>query len=611
MPSPPKNIPSRAVGDDDIESHLSGTSPLARTTSGSHSLAGSYRRPSFFTMGGPRGTVVPHTHEADNLTDAERERAREEERTLLEDNAILSGSPSANRGRLLSNTLKPSADHEADTSATGPTETTSLLGNGQHRANGTNGTNGADNSAKALDQKWEDAVMAGLIQTTWAREAKVLVEYSAPLILSFLLQYSLTIASIFTVGHLGKVELAAVSLASMTANISGYAVYQGLATRFDTLCAQAYGSGNKKLVGLQTQRMVCFLWTMTIPIAVVWYFGDYILRAIVPNKEVADLAGLYLKVAILGAPGYALFEAAKRYVQAQGLFSASLYVLLIGAPANAFMNWCFVWKFGWGFIGAPIAVIATDNLLPALLFIYVYFFAGRECWNGFTYRAFQNWGPMVRLALPGFLMMEAEVLAFEILTLAAAYFGTTTLAAQSVLATIAGIMFQIPFPLSIAGSTRIANFIGASLTDAARIAAKVNMAAAIIVGIVNVTLLSSLRFYIPALFTSDEEVIELIAAVLPLCASFQLFDAFATNCNGILRGLGRQSIGGYTQLFCYYVVALPISMSTAFALNWGLWGLWGGVAIGLFLVGLVEGIFLTQTDWERSVRDAQKRNEEI
>lgn len=120
-------------------------------------------------------------------------------------------------------------------------------------------------------------------------------------------------------------------------------VYQGLATSLDTLCAQAYGSGRKKLVGLQMQKMVFFLWVITIPIALLWFFADRILIRIVPEKEVAMLAGLYLKVVLLGAPGYALFESGKRYVQAQGLFSACLYVLLICAPLNAFMNWLFVW----------------------------------------------------------------------------------------------------------------------------------------------------------------------------------------------------------------------------------------------------------------------------
>lgn len=133
------------------------------------------------------------------------------------------------------------------------------------------------------------------------------------------------------------------TILTVTANITGYAVYQGLATSLDTLCAQAYGSGRKKLVGLQLQRMVYFLWCCTIPIGVIWLSGTAILNAIVPERETAVLAGLYLKVILAGAPGYAAFECGKRFVQAQGMFSATLYVLLICAPLNAFMNWLFVW----------------------------------------------------------------------------------------------------------------------------------------------------------------------------------------------------------------------------------------------------------------------------
>jgi MATE family multidrug resistance protein len=260
----------------------------------------------------------------------------------------------------------------------------------------------------------------------------------------------------------------------MTANITGYAIYQGLATSLDTLCAQAYGSGRKHLVGLQLQRMVYFLWVLTIPIGIVWLSAEKILENIVPEKDSAEFAGLYLRVLLAGAPGYALFESGKRFVQAQGLFSATTYVLLVAAPLNAFMNWLFVWHFGWGFVGAPIAVAVTDNLLPLFLFLYVYFVDGRQCWNGFTRRAFHNWGPMIKLALPGFLMVEAEFLAFEILTLASSYFSTTHLAAQSILSTLTALTFQIPFPISIAASTRVANLIGATLSDAAKTSAKVN-----------------------------------------------------------------------------------------------------------------------------------------
>jgi MATE family multidrug resistance protein len=588
-----------------------------------HSLVGSYQRPSFFTTVS-HSTVVPHRGEPECLSWRERGLAIEEERRLLTDNHVISddirtNDQSGRRRRfsgLLSRSLRSKSPEPVDSLESGsgverrerteavavPTEATSLLGAG----NG--GPDYSLRDAEAIDRKWEEAVVAGLIHTTWKREALVISRYAAPLTVTFLLQYSLTVASIFTVGHLGKKELGAVSLASMTANITGYAVYQGLATSLDTLCSQAYGSGKKKLVGLQMQKMVFFLWSITIPIALIWFFADVILMRIVPEKEVAKLAGLYLKVVALGAPGYACFESGKRYMQAQGLFSASLFVLLICAPFNAFMNWFLVWKVGLGFVGAPISVAITDWLMPFFLFLYVYFVAGSECWNGLTKRAFRNWGPMIQLALPGLVMVEAECLAFEVLTLASSWLGTTPLAAQSILSTIASIAFQIPFPVSISGSTRVANLIGATLVDAAKTSAKVTMGGAVIVGLLNMIVLSSLRHYMPLLFTSDEEVIKLVAGVLPLCAAFQLFDALAANCNGIMRGIGRQEIGGYVQLFSYYAIAMPISFGTTFGLNWGLFGLWSGVAIALCLVSIIEMIFLTQADWNRAVTDALRRN---
>jgi len=130
---------------------------------------------------------------------------------------------------------------------------------------------------------------------------------------------------------------------------------------------------------------------------------------------------------------------------------------------------------------------------------------------------------MIKLALPGLVMVEAEVLAFEILTLAASYFGTAHLAAQSVLGTLIALTFQFPFPISIAASTRIANLIGATLADAARVSAKIAGLAAVAVGLLNMTLLLVFKDFIPRAFTSDPEVIDLVITILPICAAFQLF----------------------------------------------------------------------------------------
>ncbi len=342
--------------DEESSSETSTVQPDHGSAAMGSSMKGSYRRPSFATAG-PRAIVVPTLSSAHrpHLTKQERQEVREEERSLLRDNDVIPpkhprkgsdtvagrivhhlpvGIPGGNRKVVWhgEQTTTPVAGGRTVEAS----ETTALLGDPEQPY-------GGQDTPENINRKWEEAVAAGLIKTTWQREAKVIGKYSAPLVVTFLLQYSLTVASIFTVGHLGKVELGAVSLASMTANITGFAVYQGLVTSLDTLCAQAYGSGRKKLVGLQMQRMIYFLWLITIPIAVLWLNGEAILRRIVPDPEIAVLAGRYLKILAIGAPGYACFESGKRFVQAQGLFSASLYVLLFCAPLNAFMNWLFVW----------------------------------------------------------------------------------------------------------------------------------------------------------------------------------------------------------------------------------------------------------------------------
>lgn len=241
------------------------------------------------------------------------------------------------------------------------------------------------------------------IETSGTKEARLLFQYSVPLTFTYILQYSFSLVTIFVVGHIGTDELGAVSLATMTANITGFAIYEGLATSLDTLCAQAYGSGKKVQVGLHLQRMVLLMLLVTIPIAATWLCSGWILATLVPEKELAYMAGTYLRVLLAGAPGYAIFEAAKRFTQAQGLFNASLYVLIVSTPLNIVFNYIFVFVFGWDLKGAAFATVLSNTLLPFFLWLYVYFVApsSLECWGGFTKSAFKKWGPMVKLALPG------------------------------------------------------------------------------------------------------------------------------------------------------------------------------------------------------------------
>lgn len=106
-------------------------------------------------------------------------------------------------------------------------------------------------------------------------------------------------------------------------NIFGFAAFEGMATALDTLCAQAYGSGNLTGVGLHVQRMLILMAFTAVGIGAVWAASPYILALFIKQHHLAVMAGSFLRVSIIGMPGYASFEALKRFLQAQGNFKAA------------------------------------------------------------------------------------------------------------------------------------------------------------------------------------------------------------------------------------------------------------------------------------------------
>ncbi|CAG8958070.1 hypothetical protein HYFRA_00000414 [Hymenoscyphus fraxineus] len=450
--------------------------------------------------------------------------------------------------------------------------------------------------------------------TTWKVETKALAKNSAPLVLTYLLQYSYNLVMVYVAGKLGTSELGAASLATMTANITGLCVYEGLATSLDTLASQAFGAGKKKLVGRHVQRMWLLMLVATIPIGALWLSSPWILQLLVPDANLAKLAGSYLRLYLLGAPGFAMFEAGKRFMQAQGNFTACLMVVMVCAPLNILWNWLFVFRFGLGFRGAGLAVALSNTLQPILLLLYINLFARSmlECWPRFSLaKVLQNWGEMIRLGIPGIFMVLSEWLAFEILTFASSYMGNQPLAAQSVLFSVAITTYHIPMPTSVAASTRFGNLIGHGALTAARKVWRIYYIVFVGIGLFDLTMLTLLRRPIANFFTEDPTVRDIIVSVLPIVAANQMFDAFAILSSGLLRGMGRQRIGGWINLGVYYIWAVPLSLFLAFGpLHMGVFGLWIGPLSGLGIVAGILTLYMRYTDWQKVVAEARARVEE-
>lgn len=84
-------------------------------------------------------------------------------------------------------------------------------------------------------------------------ELPMLVRSTVPVFFTQLAEYSLSLASVISIGHLGTEELAASVLVNMTSSVTCFSILQGLATALDTLLPAAWTT-NPTHVGLWSQR---------------------------------------------------------------------------------------------------------------------------------------------------------------------------------------------------------------------------------------------------------------------------------------------------------------------------------------------------------------------
>ncbi|KAH8894149.1 MATE efflux family protein [Thozetella sp. PMI_491] len=460
-------------------------------------------------------------------------------------------------------------------------------------------------SEQASDPVWR----LGLEDVRISKEVRILAVSTTPLALTFLLQSLLIAINLLFVGHVGRTELAAAGLGCLTAKVTGWGVFQGLATALDTLCPQAYGASCKQTVGLHVQRMTLLLLCTSVPIVVCWYHSRWFLGLLVSDPQVCDLAQTFLRVLSLGCPGVIFFECGKRILQAQGHFSAGLYTLAVCVPFGTGLTWCLVKYFDYGFVGAAISLSVARSLMPLGLLGYAYLFTDiSECYSGIDRNILKNWMPMVRLALPSFVMLEADYVGFEILTLLAGLNGIAHLSAQTLLCTIVSLTFQAPFSLGIAASTRVAHQLGCGSIQSAKAASKAAVALGGLIGLCSLVFLLSFRCHIASLFASDWLVVRLITDVLPLCGIFALVDAFSGVLNGIIQGVGRPHVGAWAQLLSHYAFGIPLSAMLALGLDWGLMGIWVGLTLTLLLVSIMEGLYVYYLNWDGPMEDAMRRN---
>jgi MATE family multidrug resistance protein len=188
---------------------------------------------------------------------------------------------------------------------------------------------------------------------------------------------------------------------------------------------------------------------------------------------------------------------------------------------------------------------------------------------------------ILRLGLPSGFQYFFEVGAFSFAVVMVGWLGARPLAAHQIAINLASISFMAVTGISAAGGIRVGNAVGRSNINETRRAGF----SAVFLG-VSVMFCAGLIFilfrdFLPTLYISENEVINIASNLLVIAAIFQIFDGTQAVGIGILRGLTDVKIPTAITFISYWIISLPIGYILGFTLKLGVQGVWIGLLIGL------------------------------
>uniref|UniRef100_A0A671TQS9 Solute carrier family 47 member 3 n=1 Tax=Sparus aurata TaxID=8175 RepID=A0A671TQS9_SPAAU len=377
--------------------------------------------------------------------------------------------------------------------------------------------------------------------------------------LSQFLIFGLSFISTVFCGHLGRIELAGVSLAIAVINVTGISVGIGLAAACDTLVSQTFGSNNLLGVGVVLQRAILILLLACFPCWAILINTEPILLAVKQEPAVARLAQLYVKIFMPALPAAFMYALLARYLQNQGIIWPQVITGVVVNILNALINYIFLYQLNLGVAGSAASNALSEFCMAGLLYAYILWKGlHKATWAGWSKECLQDWSSYIHLAIPSMVMLCVEWWMYEIGGFLSGLINDVELGAQSVVYQMGTIAFMFPLGFSIAGTVKVGNALGAGDTEQAKLSAKLSV----------------------------------------FCAGHLKDHISYAALGGVVRGAGKQKVGAICNIVGYYGIGFPIGVSLMFAAKLGIKGLWTGLFTCVFLQCTFLLFYVTRLNWK-------------
>lgn len=446
-----------------------------------------------------------------------------------------------------------------------------------------------------------------LTQRVWI-ESKKLWHIVGPSIFSRVASYSMLVITQAFAGHLGDLELAAISIANNVVVGFDFGLLLGMASALETLCGQAFGAKKYYMLGVYMQRSWIVLFICCILLLPLYLFASPVLKLLGQPDELAELSGA---VSIWMLPVHFAFAfqfPLQRFLQCQLKTAPIAWVSLVALLVHVFISWLFVFKLQYGVVGAAATINFSWWVLTLGLFGYTAWGGCPHTWGGFSLEAFSGLWEFVRLSTSSGVMLCLENWYYKILIVMTGNLENAEIAvdALSICMTINSLELMIPFAFFAATGVRVANELGAGNGKGAKFATTVSVVTSIIIGLFFWMLILILRDKFGYIFTNSKAVLDEVSNLSLLLAFTILLNSVQPILSGVAVGSGWQSYVAYINLGCYYVIGVPLGFLMGWFFNLGVMGIWAGMIFGgTATQTLILSVITIRCDWDKEAEKAK------
>lgn len=403
-------------------------------------------------------------------------------------------------------------------------------------------------------------------------------------------------ADTIMVGQYGTNELSA---AGFTNNVFGLIIYFLLGFSYSTtpVVGAFYGQGRYADAARSLKEsLVANMGACAVVVALmtVLFFNLHLLGQ---PEELLPLIAPYYLVVLASLPFVSAFNALKQFCDGVGDTKMPMWVMIGGNVMNIIGNYLLIFgKLGCpelGLVGAGVATLIARVMMVVAIIVLILTSRRYAMYReGLRMRVTADGVKhLTRKGLPVGLQLCMEASAFSLCGVMMGWLGAVPLAAHQVMCTISTLCFMVYYGIGAAVAIRISHFRGQGQWTEVRRVAGVGLTMTLATGLILSVLIFVLRYPIASMFTTSDEVVSVVVALIAPMMVYQIGDCIQIVYANSLRAIEDVKMMMMYAFIAYILVSIPLSYLFAFTLGMGPEGIWWAFPFGLTTAGV---LFLTR-----------------